>query len=319
MYLSAYYLNGSLFSTVPRHLAEDFRWMADHGTRAVCVSMYEKDLDGRTNWDLICGEAEKAGLAVYSVPSRWGGLIAGWPGAPSQFACTHPETWIRYEDGAPNFRGTWGPMCSVFHPATMEYLQRCLDRVLDLPVAGLIWDEPKPLVHPDFSDAAKAALDDPSDAAAQLAGVADFFDRAGAYAKARRPDLDVVMFLYEWFEDAVLARCARIASLDTFGCDGRPWSKEENEALKGPMRQPKTLLPGLDRFNAAARAAGKKSFVLVETQAIPEASYEVVDRRLPEVLAKGSDHVSYYYYPRGLDDPDRLMNIVGKHLKAVAG
>jgi hypothetical protein len=315
--LSAYYLNGAVFSMVERHIREDFQWMADVGTDAVCLSMYENDLGNRRRWDIFCREAERAGLAVHAVPSRWGGLIAGWPGAPSQFAATHPDTWMLCEDGRPNFRGTWGPMCSVHHPATREFVEACLDRVLEYPLAGLVWDEPKPLCHPDFSPAAREKMPAGAGPEWHVDATADFFEAVTAHARRRRPDLVVSMFLYAWFGDPTARRCARIEGLDYFGCDGRPWTLEDNRILYGDMDRPKVLIPTLERWNAAARDAGRGGFVLIETQGIPPESYEVVDRRLPEVLACGTEHVAYYYYGGALEDGDRLMAIQARHLKAL--
>ncbi len=319
MYLNAYYLNGSTFSIVRRHVREDFRWMADLGTDAVSISMYEQDLADRAKWDLYFGEAERAGLAVWAVPSRWGGLVAGWPQGPSLFTASHPDTWMLHEDGTPNIRGPWGPMSSVHHPATLEFFHRAIDRVLEYPVAGLIWDEPKPLCHPDFSLAARDTM--PPDAGDDwhVDAVAAFFDTASAYAKARREDLRVAMFLYEWFTGYPLERCARIETLDAFGCDGLPWSRAEDRAIHGAQQRPKVLVPELRRWNAAARAAGKRSFVLIETQNIPAVAYEAVDRNLPEVLSCGTDHVAYYYHGGALEDGDRLMEIQAKHLRAARG
>lgn len=317
MLLNAYYLNGSVFSIVPRHVRDDFQWMADHGTDAVSISMVERDLADRRKWDLFLTEAARAGLAVHAVPSRWGGLIAGWPGAPSLFSATHPETWICYPDGSPNFRGTWGPMSSVHHPATFDCFCRCLDLILDYPIAGIIWDEPKPLMHPDFSPMARRAM--PPDAADSwhVDATADFFQRVSAYAKDKRPDLALTMFLYAFFDGYAVSRCARIPALDDFGCDGRPWTLEANRRLYGPMQHPKVLVPTLGRWVAAARDAGKRPFVLIETQNIPPEAYDDVDRHLPDVLALGPEHVAYYYYGGALEDPDRLMAIQARHLAAL--
>jgi hypothetical protein len=317
MILNAYYLNGSIHSLVPRHVREDFQWMADHGTEAVSISMYERDLGRRPRWDLLYREAERAGLRIHAVPSRWGGLVAGWPAAPSHFAATHPETWMLSEDGTPNFRPIWGPMSSVHHPATMELFRQCLDQVLAYPVGGIIWDEPKTLSHADFSPPARRAMPPGAGADWHVDAAAEFFDAAGAYAKARRPDLVISMFLYAWYDGYPVERCARIRTLDYFGCDGRPWTAEEDRQLHGGRDDPKVLVPTLKRWIGAARAAGKGAFVLIETQGEPSETYPVVDRRLPEVLSYGADHVAYYYYARDLDDPDRLMAIQGRHLKAL--
>lgn len=45
--------------------------------------------------------------------------------------------------------------------------------------------------------------------------------------------------------------------------------------------------------------------------------FALMDRRQPDVLTLGADHIIYYYYPRNLQDPDRAMGIFGKRMKAV--
>ncbi len=319
MLLTAYYLNGSVFSLVPRHVREDFAWMADHGTDAVAISMYENDFDRPGKWEFLFEAAEAAGLAVHAVPSRWGGLVAGWPGAPSAFTATHPETWVLHADGRPNFRPRWGPMSSVHHPATRAFFEACIDRVLAYPVAGVIWDEPKLAVHEDHSPAARERMPPGAGPEWHLDAMADFFEAAGAYAKARRPEIIVSMFLYAWIEGYAVERCGRIPSLDYFGCDGRPWTLADNRRLHGETERPKVLLPTLERWNAAARAAGKGGFVLIETNREPPETFETVDRRLPEVLAMGTEHTAYYYYGEDHRGSDRLMEVLGRHLAGLKG
>ncbi len=80
---------------------------------------------------------------------------------------------------------------------------------------------------------------------------------------------------------------------------------------------PKVLLPNAKRFLDAARANSKGGMILVETHDLPEQMYEHVDRNLPEVLALGAEHLAYYYYPRNVDDPERLMRIMARHLKGL--
>jgi hypothetical protein len=44
----------------------------------------------------------------------------------------------------------------------------------------------------------------------------------------------------------------------------------------------------------------------------------LMDKRMPEVLSMGAEHI-LYYYPRSLEDPDHNMRVVGEHLRRVAG
>lgn len=102
--LNAYYFRRHTYTLVPRHLREDMEWMADCGTQAVSIGVLEQDLEAaRWNLDHACREADRAGLKVYAVPSRWGGLVAGSLKVPSLFTATHPETWVRKADGTPRY------------------------------------------------------------------------------------------------------------------------------------------------------------------------------------------------------------------------
>jgi hypothetical protein len=317
MIVSAYYLNGSCFSVVPRHVRQDFQWMADHGTDAVCLSMYEGDLASRRKWDVYFGEAERAGLAVYAVPSRWAGLIAGWPGAPSRFTATHPETWMLQEDGRPIFSATWGAMSSVHHPATMEFFRHCLDMLLAYPVAGIVWDEVKTVMRGDFSPMAREKM--PAEAGMEwhIDATAEFFDAAGRYARQKSADLVICMFLYSFLAGYVVERCAAIASIDQFGCDGRACTAEQYRRVFGAVENPKVLLADAPRFIDAAGRHGKGAFVLVETQGMPAEGNDPLERNLPEILSWDLAHLAYYYYPTGTGDVERTMAVQGKHLKAI--
>ena len=43
---------------------------------------------------------------------------------------------------------------------------------------------------------------------------------------------------------------------------------------------------------------------------------EPLDRNYPAVLRLPADLFAYYYYPRNCDEPDRTMDIIGRHIKA---
>ena len=99
--LAAYYIGANVYTCVPRHVRDDMDWMADKGTRYVCISILEQDLFASyENQALIVAEAERAGMHVLAVPSRWGGLTAGAPKVPSLFSVLNPQTWIVNERGS---------------------------------------------------------------------------------------------------------------------------------------------------------------------------------------------------------------------------
>lgn len=313
--LSAYYFRHHMYTLVPRHVRDDMAWMADAGTHNVCLAVLEQDLQhAKSNIEIVCREAQRVGMQVHAVPSRWGGIVAGAPKVPSMFAAAHPEACIRKADGAPYFSGVSGPVCSIYHEATRAFFADTTARLLRVfPIAGVIWDEVKVLDVKDYSDAARQAHGAAWNGPRHLDAVAAFFEDANAAARAVRSDVVLSMFLYAHLTGPAVDRMARVNGLDYYGCDGRPWRIEDGGTLEGAG---KVLLSGNgERFIAAAHQHGKGGLLLIENHAIATPDYDLLDRRMPEVLALGAEHLLYYYYPRNLDDPDRLMDILRRHLK----
>jgi hypothetical protein len=317
MNLTAYYLNGSLFSLVPAHLRADFRWMADHGTTAVAISAYERDLGRSHLWHLFATEAHAAGLKLYIVPSRWAGLVAGWPGAPSRFCATRPDVVLRNAQGQPHIEGCWGLMASVHHPDTEKFYQECLRTVLQFDIDGIVWDEVKSLHLRDHHPLALQALGPNAPQERHIDAVADFFQRVTAYARTLRAGLQTTLFLYGNLQDYAVTRFAQIAALDYFGCDGRPFNREDAQSVIGLEGSLNLLLPHGQRFLTAARAQGKGGFLLIENMGLPATAIAVVDRRMPEVLAMRAEHLAYYYYGADCEEPEWMMAVMGKHLRGL--
>ncbi len=314
--LNAYYFRQHSYTLVPRHLREDMEWIAAVGGDAITLSVIEQDLFAtKYNLEHICREADRVGLKVFAVPGRWGGIVAGSPKVPSLFASQHPETWARNEDGSPVTRPYCGPICSIHHPATGDFLRSTLTEMLtEFPIAGIVWDEPKVLFR-DCSDAAKQTLGATADWSTHLAAIAGFFDEIVSWAASVRDGVTNHMFLYADLPDPVIEVISAIPHLDSFGCDGRPWTAEDggrSDSSNAPSQ--KNLLPGAKRFMKAADARGKDGLILIENHALTNADVEIMDRRLPEVLQLGAKHLIYYYYPRDVEDPDRAMDVIAGHL-----
>lgn len=314
--LSCYYLLAHAYTCVPRQIAEDFAWMRGVGVANVAVSILEQDPEHTPrNLDHLFNAAQRAGLGVIAVPSRWGGLVAGAPKVPSAFAASHFDTLVRTREGGYYTSPTFGPMCSVYHEATYGFMAGMLERVLQWPFAALTWDEIKAYERPDYSPSAQQALAPaPDRAAAHRTAVSDFFGRLNAHAKALRPELTTMAMLYANSGEATLSSAAQMAGLDCLGTDGRPWGVADG----GTDEQAgKALLGGPGELTLTiARRYGKKSYCLIENHNLATEDYPLLERRLPEVLALGFDHILFYYYPRNLAHPERVMGIFETHLKA---
>lgn len=314
--LTAYYFRQHMYTLVPRYVREDMAYLADVGTDAIAVGLLEQDLFASVeNVRIIAEEAAKKNIALWIVPSRWAGLIAGSPKVPSFFTATHEETYILNKDGNPHRSGVTGRISSVYHPATFEFMCQALEQTLaKFPVTGIIWDEVKAIV-PDYSPAAVKVLGDNPDWDTHLGHIANFFSRVSEHGKQVQSDLRIAMFLYAHLDQKVIDIFARQSGLDDFGCDGRPWKPEDqggDDSDGTPAK--KTLLGPGERFLPAARANGKNTLMLIENHAIREADCDLMDRRLPEVLQLDVDHWLYYYYGRNCDDPERVMQIITRHL-----
>lgn len=315
--LNAYYFRHHMVSLVPRHVREDMKWMADVGTEMVSLAILEQDFEAaRANVDVICAEAERVGMKTNAVPSRWGGLVAGSPKVPSQFAAAHPQTWAQYADSAPQSSEFSGPQCSVFDAQTREFFFDAMRRLLtQWPFAAVTWDEPKCLHRVDYAPAARAQLGDTPDEAAYLRGVAQFFEDAGIAAREISPDVQLSLFLMANARPLQVEILSAIPTLNYFGCDGRPWHQSDGGQLEAPR---KTLLDQAPRFLEAARANGKGGLILIENHNMPSVDIERMDKGLPQVLDLGAEQIIYYYFPRNLDDPERAMEVLARHLKSQA-
>jgi hypothetical protein len=321
--LSAYYQRAHMYTIVPRHVREDLKWMAGIGTNVVCVAMLEQDLFAAIdNVNLISEEAAKAGLKVFAIPSRWGGLVAGSPKVPSLFSVTHPETWILKKDGKPHYwPSNSGVISSVHHPATLEFFCNTVDELFKTfpAVAGIIWDEPKGFTS-DYSKLAVEKLGPDAPESAHWQAAADFYGKVTLHLKQAHPGKLATMFMMGTDQPGIAEIACQIQGLDYFGMDGRPWSNKEDVRWAGTVKENnesgrgKVLVDKGPRYIELAKKAGKKSVLLVENHALRNDMIPVMDACLPQVLALSPDQLIYYYYPRSVEDPERSMAVIAKHL-----
>ncbi len=311
--LNAYYFRAHMYTIVPKQVREDMRWMADKGTNVVTVAILEQDLNSAVeNVQIICEEANKAGMSLFVVPSRWGGMFAGAPKVPSLFSVLNPQTWVLKKDGKPQTNGISGVISSIHYPETFEFFRTSVDKMMKLwNVKGIIWDEPKSFIA-DYSAKAIEKLGPDAPLQDHVRAVIGFYSRLNQSIKEKYPDLLTSMFAYANFEDMVVEEAAKTGFLDYFGCDGRPWRNEDGGKQEG---EGKVLLGAGERFLSAAQRNRKKSLWLIENHNMDDRDLVLMEKRFPEILSKQIDQLIYYYYPRNIQNPDRAMKIVGKYVK----
>lgn len=323
--IAAYYLNAHMYTYVPRHIRADMEWMADIGTQYLCVGVLEQDLFAAyENHALIAAEARRVGMKVIAVPSRWGGLTAGAPKVPSLFSMLNPHTLIVNKHGKSAIMPkVSGGISSVHHPDTFKFF---CDTLAELyrqhpDLAGFIIDEPKCFIF-DQSKHAVAALGANAPMTAHFGAARDFWSRVTAFAKQRWPDKLTFLFQQAHNPPDELAAGAGVQNLDYYGADGRPWDAAADKLMEGggdgqESGKGKILLSGKgEAFIKAAHAVpGRKSFFLMENHNLHASMIDAMDRHYPAVLALKPDFAAYYYYPRNVQDPDRAMTVIAKHIR----
>jgi len=303
MPLTAYYFMGQDLCTVRRHIRDDVNWMADAGTDSVAIGIHEFQLDygNQQQLDILFDEVVRAGLTVHAIPSRWAGVVAGWPPAAGMFAATHPDSWMKNADGSlVSSVVCGGPICSIYDPATSDFFLDAIDRMLNLyPVQGIIWDEIKVLESEDHSAHAKRELGEPAKGGTQLKHTVDFFSRASRFARDKKPELTISCFVFAHLPDAILTACAAIDELDFFGIDGKCFPSDVPEA--------KTLFGNFERVVTACRTHDVGTLALIETQNLEARQLEATVEYLPQFLKKPVDHLLYYYHGACRDDDEPCM------------
>ena len=324
--IAAYYLNAHLYTIVPRHVRADMEWMAEIGTQYLCVGVLEQDLfAARENHALILAEAARVGMKVLAVPSRWAGLTAGAPKVPSLFSAANPDTWMVNKRGttfvSPNVSSV---ISSIHHPKTLKFF---CDTLAELyrqhpTLTGFILDEPKAF-NIDQSPMAVAALGANAPLEAHLGAARDFYSKVCRFAKERWPDKFTILFQKaDNHTPAELAAGGGVGPLDYYGCDGRPWTREEDARFphggtNSESGKGKILLSGVGQIfiDTARQVSGRKSFFLAENHNITSAMIDAIDRNYAAALALRPDMFAYYYYPRNVEEADRAMEVIARHIR----
>lgn len=306
--LNAYYFRAHMYTMVPSQVAEDMQRMADIGTDAVTVAILEQDLFAAVeNVEIIANEADKKGIKLFVVPSRWGGMFAGAPKVPSLFSVQNPHTWILLKDGKPRYNNVSGVISSVHYPETFDFFCESITKMMALwPIKGIVWDEPKSYLM-DYSPKAIENLGADASLSSHVRAVSDFHGRINAFIKEGWSDVTTNLFSYADLDDELIDIIAQTKKLDYFGCDGRPWYPNDGGVDESVG---KTLLKNGERFLSAARKHKVNSLWLIENHNMKAKDMELAKNRLPEVISKDVDQLIYYYYPRNLSNPADNMDLI---------
>lgn len=296
-----YYFKGQDFWFKPSQIRDDMKRLKDAAVDSIYLGVHEADLEGG-NLPSVAEAARAEGLEVFAVPSRVGGLVAGWHRGVGMLSAMNPSLWALNKDGTPV--RCYGPQISIHHPDTPALFAEVAQKLINhIGATGVVWDEPKCLYTQDHSPSAQLKFSGCAPTQSeQVIATRDFFSAVNRILIASSPELLTSLFVYGHVEDSILRDLAKISPLDEFGCDGMILQKDDPGT--GDCVHKKLMSGHLQRFIDTAANENLRKFVLVETQRLDNAAVEAMLRRLPTFLSSDVDHIVYYDYPHGFENAE---------------
>lgn len=271
MLINCYYFGPQYHTLLPAHLDWDLEKMTSLGTDIVSFCM-EEPYQGqsqlmihyRTKVNHIIDRIHKHGLKAHAVPSRWGRLVAGWIDGASLWTLKNADTLV--VRGDPEVKTDL--VCDPNNPRVVEHFQQNLkELVTAYGFDGIVWDEPRP----------------------PAADVAGFLDGLSQYAKSLRPELTISLFA----EAGTLAFAhdlARTKHIDYLGADGHLRSDDHKM-----FRMKNTIFTTHEYFTPVLKAAGKKTFFLIEGQRHRDEDLGNYLANVERAFSLPMDQLMYYY------------------------
>ena len=310
--VTAYYLCHGHWTVVPHQLEENFEDMAACGFNAVAMSFSESEMAyARRAFEIQITLAKKHGLKCLVIPSRLGGRFAGAPLMPSMWLATHPEARVPDRPG-------W-PVACLESEAYRDWMRTFMGVLMtDYDLDGIIWDEPKAVGdisrHPDT-----LARYGPEPTGEQMQDAfVEFLDMLTRHCRGLRRELAVTLFAQKTDPACFTGKAAQLDCLDYFGYDGN--LARQSRFHEEPAWAKYRIESAWERTVEECRAAGRKSFSLVENMLMPACAIpeyeENFDRYLQGPLP---DHLSIYYYAHNNEDPEKVHKVTRRLMQQHLG
>lgn len=277
--VNCYYYAPHNHSLLAKHIEYDLEKMVSIGTDVTTFCIQEEQTQ---NWHQqrvknFIQLAKKHGLKVHVVPNRWAGLTAGWLDGFSKWSVQNQDTWYERKD----YRDL--AFSNPVHTGVKKHFEKYL-RILveEMEVDGIIWDEPRP---------------------AQEKVVFQFLDQMSRFCKELKPETTISIFaessnlhLAEWF--------AQTKHIDYLGSDGHIRTVDHQ------MHHMKTtIFEAHERFYPLLKAAGKKTFFLLEGQRHRDEDLRNYLDNLDKAFSLPMDHLMYYYSAHEMSpENERIFN-----------
>lgn len=259
--VNCYYYAPHNHEMLSEYIDADLRKMVSIGTDIVTICIQEDQL---TNWHQqrvknFISQAHGVGLKVHVVPNRWAGLLAGWLDGYSSWTLKNQDTWLPEGGG---FSDPKNPKVIALYKKNIQLL------IEEFKVDGIIWDEPRPYKNLD---------------------VFYFLDDMSKYAKSLNPK--VAMSIFAASEAIHLADVfPKLKNMDFAGSDGHVRSEDHKM-----NRMKKTIFEAHNAFYPPLKAAGIKTFFLLEAQRHRDPDLQNYIDNLDKALILPMEHLMYYY------------------------
>lgn len=311
MWINSYYYAPHAHSMRRSQIEEDLEIMKGIGTDIVSLCVHDWQM---WNWmqpriNRFVALARSYGFKVHLVPNRWGGLFAGWLDGFDEFMLANPDILIQDRNGQP-FRSREDDSCfsgriAAFgctqHPKLQAYfLERLLPRLCDaMEFDGIVWDEPHSHVCYCPHCRALAPEGEPT-SAWQFAQTAKFINRCSEAIRDGSGRKVTMSLFVQPGQTPLLRELVRQPALDYVGSDGFVRSPERH--VQGWKKQ--DLFTYYDEIDPIMRAAGKKTFYLLEAQNHRDADLEDYLISIDRACRLPMDQLMYYFAAHEMSDPD---------------
>jgi hypothetical protein len=311
MVVTAYCLSYGHWTVIPRQLEESFGDMVDCGFNAVALSFSESEMRyARRAFEIQVRSAQQAGLRVFVIPSRLGNRFAGAPLMPSVWLASHPEAQV------PHVRNFIGPVACLEHPGFRDWIKGFMETlVTEYPIDGIIWDEPKSerciSRHPDTvarwgENPTEEQMED---------GFVEFLADLTSHCLSCNPALSITVFNQLTSSERFTRACASIDGVAFAGFDGN--LTRQSVFHERPQWCKYRIESAWERTAAESRAAGVKTFALVENMLMPASELGDYERNLEAYFQRyRPDHLSLYYYAHNNEAPEETHAITRRLMRA---
>lgn len=286
MLINCYYYAPHNHTMLTEHIVADLNKMVEIGTDVVSICIQESQIE---NWhwkhiDNFILLAHRAGLKVHAVPNRWAGLFAGWLDGFSSFSMENQHLLTEDVSGNPVIKGEMA--CCINKPEVREYIENNLQYMFaKFDFDGIIWDEP----HATFChcEHCKAKGIDSSTMADRA--FCTYLDHISLIAKAQGRDIVTSVFTQPQ-NDSLLNALIETVNIDYIGSDGHLRSPgHQMHRMKG------TIFEVYDKFAHKIKAAGKKTFFLLEGQRHRDEDLDNYINNVDDAFSMPMDHLMYYF------------------------